>query len=396
MNIVIVGNGIAGLSAAEEIRKKDTSSTIHMITDESYYTYYRTRLSHYLAQDFETEDVYVHPKTWYEENNINVIFEQKVEQIDPDKKIVTLSDSEALYYNKLILANGSSSFMPPVEGKEKEGVFSLRSLDDVFAIQKYAKNVNKAIVVGGGLLGLETANALNKRGLKVTVVEFAPRLLPRQMDEEGSEVVANIVRSQGVDLYVGAQVEKILGEDVASGCQLKDGRQIEAPLILFSAGVRSNVSLAKQMDLSVDRAVIVDEYMRTSAEDVYAVGDVAEFKGMSFNIWPIAIEQGKIAGRHIVGDEQAYEAITPSNMLNILDIKAFSIGDIGSEDKAYQTLVDKEEQKLRKFFFSNNKLVGAILINDIKLATKLKNKIDKDYTDVLRSTLSDHEKIEKL
>ncbi|NTW71558.1 MAG: NAD(P)/FAD-dependent oxidoreductase [Eubacteriaceae bacterium] len=395
MDIVIIGNGAAGLSAAEEIRKNNKEVKVHMVTNESYYTYYRTRLSHFLEKEFEIDDVYIHPESWYKENYIDMIFNKTVEKIDKAQKTVYLSGGDTLHYDKLLLANGSSSFMPPVKGNDKEGVFSLRSMDDVLAIQNYAKGIKKTAVIGGGLLGLEAANSLNNMGLDVTVIEFADRLLPRQMDLEGSQVVKNIVEEQGVHLLLNSQVEEITGDKV-SGIKLKDGQVLEASLVLFSAGVRSNIQLAKNLGLEISRAVVVDEYMQTSEKDIYAAGDVAEFHNMSFNIWPIALEQGKIAAKSILGLNEPYDAITPSNMLNIMGIKAFSIGDIGAGEGDYKTLTDKSEHKLKKFFFKDGKLVGAILINDISLATKLKKIMDQDYTDLLAQDLPEIEKISKL
>ncbi|SHE86830.1 NAD(P)/FAD-dependent oxidoreductase [Alkalibacter saccharofermentans] len=395
MNIVIVGNGAAGLSAAEEIRKHDPSATITMVTEESYYTYYRTRLSHYLSKDFSIDEIYIHPENWYRDNKIDIILETKVKKINTNEKTVIISEDKSLPYDKLLLANGASSFVPPVEGSDSKGVFSLRDMDDVKSIQKFSKTAKKATVVGGGLLGLEAANALKELGLDVTVVEFAPRLLPRQMDEEASNVVKKIVEDQGISLYLNAQVEKIEGNPV-TGCILKGGDKVDADLVLFSTGVRSNISLAKDAEIATDKAIIVNEYMETSAKDIYAAGDVAEFNQMSFNIWPIAIEQGKMAGRNMIGKEESYEAITPSNMLTILNVKAFSLGDIEGKTEGLNCLRDRNDTKFKKLFFKDGKLAGAILINDIAMAGKLKKKMGEDYSHLLKEDISDKEKIEKL
>lgn len=395
MNLVIIGNGVAGLSAAEEIRKQDSSASITMITDEPYYTYYRTRLSHYLSKDFTVDEIYIHPQSWYQENNITVMFDAIAEKINPHEHTIILAGGKSISYDKLLLANGSSSFIPPVEGSDKEGVFSLRNMEDVTNIQKFSKSAKKAIVVGGGLLGLEAANALKELKLDVTVVEFVPRLLPRQMDEEASQVVKKIVEDQGISLYLNAQVEQITGDPV-DNCVLKSGETLETDLVLFSAGVRSNIKLAKDAGIETDRAVIVNENMKTSIEDIYAAGDVAQFNQMSFNIWPIAVEQGKIAGLNMLGLNRDYEAIAPSNMLNILGVKAFSIGDIEGKTEGMECLCDKNETKFKKIFFKEGSLAGAILINDIALAGKIKKKMGEDYSHLLKEDLSDKEKIEKL
>jgi nitrite reductase (NADH) large subunit len=381
MKIVIIGNGIAGLSAAEEIRKLDQLESIVIISEEDCHTYYRTRLSHYLSKDFAQEDVLIHPASWYEDNNIQVLLNKRVQRIDPDVQIVELSDGSNLEYDKLLLANGSSSFVPPVKGSDASNVFALRSLTDAKAIQATAKNAKKALVVGGGLLGLEGANALLELGLDVTVVEFAPRLLPRQMDSEASLVVKDIVEKQGIRLLLDAQVEEIQGNP-AYACKLKSGEIIETDLVLFSAGVRSNIHLAKEAGIATDRAVLVNEYMETSVKNIYAAGDVAEYNGMSFNIWPISVEQGKVAGQNILGEKVSYQAITPSNMLQILGVKAFSLGDFENFTDA-RTLA--EDERFIKLFFTDGKLSGAILIHDISLAVKLKKWMGTDYTDLLNN-----------
>ncbi|QSX08148.1 NAD(P)/FAD-dependent oxidoreductase [Alkalibacter rhizosphaerae] len=382
MKILIIGNGIAGLTAAEEIRKLDQLESIVMISEEKIHTYYRTKLSHFLAKDFTNEEVLVHPPEWYEEKNIQVLLNKKVLHINADLHTVELDDGSTLEYDKLLLANGSSSFVPPVKGSEQGNVFSLRSLEDAKVIQQAAKESKKAVVVGGGLLGLESANALLKLGLDVTVVEFAPRLLPRQMDEEASLVVKEIVENQGIQLLLDAQIAEIKGDPVKS-CVLKNGDVIDTDMVLFSAGVRSNIQLAKDAGIETDRAVIVNEYLETSMKNIYAAGDVAEFKGMSFNIWPISMEQGKIAGQNMLGEKQTYEAITPSNMLQILNVKAFSLGDL---ENSTETRTLKEKDRFIKLFFQDGVLSGAILIHDISSAVTLKKAMGTDCTDLLKST----------
>lgn len=397
MNILIIGSGIAGLSAAEEIRKKDKEVNIEIITKENCYTYYRTRLSHFLPKDFNIEEIYVKPENWYKENNIKVHLNSKVESIDTVGKTIKLLNNRELAYDKLLFANGAFGFIPPIEGKEKEGVFALRGIDDLKAIQDYAKKTKKGIVIGGGLLGLEVASSLNKLGIETTVIEFFDRLLPRQLDSEGSEILKNIVEQEGVKLLLGAQVESIRGEDKVEGCKIKDGAELEASLVLFSAGVRSNIGLAKEIGLEINRAIVVDKYMNTSEKDIYAAGDVCEYNEKSFAIWPIAMEQGKIAGINILGGSEEYKEIVPSNMLNIMGSKIYSIGDIGTKEEEYQILKVKDENKniLKKLFFLNGKLVGGILINDIAISTKLKNLIssEKDYSEILSKDISDEEKI---
>lgn len=401
MKILIIGNGIAGLSAAEEIRKKNKEVDIQIISKENYHTYYRTQLSHFLSKDFNVEEIYVKPEKWYIENNIIVHFNTEVLNINKDKRKVKLSNNKVLDYDKLLFANGAHSFIPPIEGYNKDGIFSLRNYEDLEKIQQYAKSVNKGIVVGGGLLGLEVANSLQKLGMDILVIEFFDRLLPRQLDAEASQVLINMVQQKGIKLLLGTQVESIYGKDKVEGCKIRDGKSIDASMVLFSTGVRPNITLAKETGLEINRAIIVDKYMNTSEKNIYAAGDVCEFDQNLPAIWTVAAEQGKVAGVNMIGEKRVYKAIIPSNMLNIMGNKVFSIGDIGTEDKNNYQIIKKINEKdniFQKFFFIKGKLVGGILINDISLAGKLKKLIilEEDYTELLRKDISQEEKIKLL
>ncbi|MDI6600593.1 MAG: FAD-dependent oxidoreductase [Thermoanaerobacteraceae bacterium] len=383
---LVIGNGIAGLNAAEAIRDRDKDGRVTIISEEKYNTYSRLMLSHYLGKDVEPEKLYIHPVSWYEERNIEIYLNTKVEKVDTEKKVVKTTSGE-FPYTKLIIASGSYSFIPPVEGSNKGNVFALRSLDDMKAITNAIKSSKKAIVIGGGVLGLEAVWAIRQAGLEVDVLEFFPRLLPRQMDEEGSKILKDIVEGTGVTTYLGVETKAILGEDRAEGVILKGGQEIKADFVVFSSGVRPHIEFLNGQPIEIKRGIVVDEYMRTSLDGVYAAGDVAEFKGAMPAIWPVAQEQGKIAGMNAAGEEATYHPIPPSNMLKVMNVSCFSVGEINNEKGELKELKYTGNKEYYKLFLRNNVLVGAMMIGDVSKSTKIKSYVDqkKDISEFLIS-----------
>ncbi|MDK2806061.1 MAG: nitrite reductase large subunit [Thermoanaerobacterium sp.] len=376
MNFVIIGNGIAALSAAESIRKNDKESKITMITREPYNTYFRIKLSHLLGHEYELEKLYVRPESWYKSNNIDIMLKCSVVSLDTDKKIIHLDSSDKIKYDRLIIATGSYSFIPPVKGRDKNGVYAIRSLDDVNNLNKYIKDKKRGIVVGGGLLGLEAAWSLKQAGYDINVIEFFPRLLPKQSDEEGSKIIENIIENSGIKLILNAEVAEITGDD-ADGVILKDGRKVQADFVIFSAGIRPNVDIAKDSDIKINRGILVDDFMRTNVDDVFAAGDVAEYNGKIYGLWTVAMAQGRNAGLNAAGIRTKYKEVIPSSTLKITGVDVFSSGDISGEKSTSYSY--KDGNIYYKLFIKDNKLVGAILIGDISSSTKIKKAIDSGY-----------------
>lgn len=395
MDFVIIGNGIAALSAAESIRKNDKESKITMITREPYNTYFRMKLSHLLGHEYELEKLYVRPESWYKSNNIDTMLKCSVVSLDTDKKIIHLDSSDKITYDKLIIATGSYSFIPPVKGRDKNGVYAIRSLDDVNNLNKYIKDKKRGIVVGGGLLGLEAAWSLKQAGYDINVIEFFPRLLPKQSDEEGSKIIENIVENSGIKLMLGTEVEEITG-DAVDGVILKDGRKVHADFVIFSAGIRPNVDVVKDSDIKINKGILVDEFMRTNADDVFAAGDVAEYKGKIYGLWTVAMAQGRNAGLNAVGMKTPYKEVPPSSTLKITGVDVFSSGDISGDNSISYSY--KEGNIYYKLFIKDNKLVGAILIGDISSSTKVKRAIDSEYDlrEILDSSKDAKSILEKL
>lgn len=374
---VIIGNGIAGLSAAKEIRNIDKEGKITIISSEEFLTYYRVKLSHYISKTFEDSDLLVHNEEWYHKNNIEVILQKIVEIVDVENKQIKLDDSKIVEYDKLLLANGSRPFVPPIGGKFKNGVFALRTLRDLRHVKKYLSLCQNVTVIGGGLLGLEAAWAIKELGKKVNVVEFFPYLLPRQLDKELADIVSQKLKDNGLNLYFDTAAEEILGEIRAEGLRFKDGREIKTDAILFSAGIRPNLDLIRDTSIESDKGVKVDQFLRTNIKDVYAAGDIAETNGMVLGLWTAANEQGKIAGANMAGVTKEYKLPEPFTTLSIGNISLFSVGNI----KDYTNILkyDEDDNHFR-LFVTDNRLTGAILLGDtskmVKVRKAVNNKID--------------------
>lgn len=375
-NFVIIGNGAAGYYAASTIRKNDSEAIIKIISAESDLTYYRPQLSEYLSTEIAEKKFYISSENWYKENNIDLLLNTTVTEIDQCNKCIRLEHSSVIPYDKLILANGSNNFIPPIKGSELEGVYTLKYKSDADKIKETLQNSRKAIVIGGGLLGLEAAWEMKKCGLQVSVVEFFPRLLPRQLDDEGSLLFKDIVDTSGIDIILGDSAEEILSnsnEKKVSALKLKSGRIIDTDLVLFSVGIRPNKTLAESSGLLCDRAVKVNEKMETSVKDIYACGDVAELKGTVYGNWPAAIEMGKVAGKNATGEECKIQQFSSSFIFRGLNAEVFSAGTIDFNDISLKQFSeeDKEKKIYKKLFFKEGLLVGGILIGDTKKASKI-------------------------
>jgi len=374
MRQVIVGNGVAGVTAAQTIVRADPSAEVHIFGQEPYPYYRRPLLWEFIAGQLDRDALYFRPLDWYAERGIQVHLGVTVTGIDPSAHRLVLevrgrgvTSARSVEYDRLLLATGGRPFVPPCEGVEKEGVFALRTLDDASAIKACAQQVSTAIVIGGGLLGLETARALLTAGLKVTVVEFFPHLLSRQLDAQGAEVLQSLLEAQGLKVITDAKTEAILGDVRAEGARLQDDRVISGEMVIFSTGIRSEVALAQAAGLEVKRGIVVNERLRTSADDVFAAGDAAEFEGRVYGIIPAAIEQARVAAANMVASGSAvYVGTLPSTTLKVAGAELASLGESVVEAEEYDQLrhVDLAAGRYRKLVLRGGRIVGAISLND--------------------------------
>ena len=371
--VVIIGGSAAAESAIKAIRERNDKADVTIITAEKYLPYYRPLLSDLISDESieKQPNFFLHDEKWYEQNNVTLQLNQRVVEIDGEKKLVKTETGTTYPYDRLILANGSHNFVPVADALDKEGVFTIKDLEDAKAVYEYAKGIKNAVVVGGGLLGLEAASELIDQGIAVTVVELQEQVCPMQLDTEGSSLLQQIIVNKNVNLLLGKAVDEVLGTKKATGVKLVTGEVIEADMVLFSVGIRPNIQLAKTAGVEVNKGVIVNEKMETSVADLYACGDVTEFNNRSYALWMPALKQGKVAGANAVGANLTYEEEEAPALLNAFNTMVYSVGDIGTKSQEpkteYQTLEysNADQVVYKKLYFKENKLVGGILLGDI-------------------------------
>jgi nitrite reductase (NADH) large subunit len=373
---LIIGNGVAGNAAAENIRKYDPAGKIMIFSRESRPFYYVPALPEYLAGAKSVDQVIIHPQKWYDQNRIDLHLNTTVTKIDPVQKVVETHQGERFPFDRLLLTTGGKSFIPPMQGTDSPGVFTLKTLADADRIKEWAAKVKTAVLIGGGLLGLEAGNGLRRSGLKITVVEFFPRLLPRQMDVPGAAILQSQMEDMGFTFYLGAKTKEIASVPGGLEVRLESGDKIPGEMVLISAGLRPDLTLAQALNLDLDKGVKVDDAMRTSRENIYAAGDLVEHRGRLYGIWPAAMEQGTVAGAAMAGQAATYEGTLPSNVLKVVGIDLVAAGDIDADGKLESIVHQDEAQKTyRKLVIQDNHLAGAILLGDIRGSAEIQDAI---------------------
>lgn len=373
--IVIVGAGIAGVSAAEAIREVNSSATVILLSDEVRLPYSRMNLTRYLAGEVSLDKLDLHPQSWYQENQIDLYLNNPVTELDPKQKIVRLADGREFAYDTLLLTNGARPFVPPITGVHIPGVQTLRTLEDANAILAAIAQPINVVCIGGGLLGLEVAGAISRRGAKVTVVESLAWLLPRQLDEPASHILQEKIEAMGIHVIIRARTKAFMGEGHVRSVQLEDGRELPADLVVISAGVTPNLDLASQAGVATNRGIIVDEHMRTSDPQIYAAGDNAEFNGRLYGLWIPSKKEGAIAGYNAVNHEKTFTEDPPSARLKVLGVDLLSVGQITAQE-GDKILAQQTNGNYASFAFHEGKLVGAILLGDTSLAVRVQNAVD--------------------
>ena len=386
---VILGNGAAGFNAAKAIRERDKTASIVMISNEPYPSYNRPMLTKSIVAGLSAEQIAIEGPRWYEENKIYQMLGKKIKTVDMKEREVLLESGEKIQFTRLIYALGSECFIPPVKGSDLPEVAAIRRLSDVERVEKLMENADSAVVIGGGVLGLEAAWELKKAGMSVTVLEAAPILMGRQLDNGSAEILKEMAAKQGVTIRTGVSVEAIEGDEHVSGVRLADGETVPAEMVIISAGVRANTELARKMDLEIGRAVKTDSHMATNVPGIYACGDCAEYEGINYAIWPEAVEQGRIAGANAAGEELEYEPVEAALTFHGMNTALFAAGDNGKNPNLlYKTVEfrDMGKGQYRKYFFLNNRLSGVIMIGDLSEMAKMTEALKKHalYKDVIQ------------
>jgi nitrite reductase (NADH) large subunit len=378
MKYIIIGNGVAGTTAAANIRKIDHEGEITILSDEAYPFYSRIRLMEYISGDADEIRLVIYKDTWYEKNNIKLLLNTPVSEINKNKKEVIISSGHTLKYCALLIATGGLSFVPQIPGSDKKGVFTLRILKDAIEIKKYAEQSKKVVLIGGGVLGLEVGNSLRKTGHSIFVVEFFPRLLPRQMDKEGAEILKTQMEKMGFAFFLGAKTREIIGDEKVKSVILDDGTIIDCDMVIISAGVKPNTELADKLGIKCNKGIPVNDRLETEINNIYAAGDIAEHRGIYYGIWPAAEEQGRTAGINMAGGSAIYTGTLPSNILKIAGINLISAGDV-DPDKNLESIVQKDSSNFiyKKLVIKDNYIAGCILYGNIDNWKKIKKAMDE-------------------
>jgi len=375
-NILIIGGGIAGLAAAEEIRNRSVSANITLLSAEKQLPYYRLNLTRYLAQQINKDDLTIYPDNWYKEHRIKLISGQKAKAINRVTKEVELQDGTFLSYDRLIMATGSSPFIPPIPGSDLTNSISVRTIEDAEYVLQKISVTKHCVCIGGGILGLEVAGAIAQNGTKVTVLEGAPWLMPRQLNAQAAKVLKKYLANIGIEVQENIKVKEIVGDIVCQGITLESGETIPAEFVIITAGVKPNIDLVKKVDLVVANGLVVNNYMQTSDDNIFAAGDVTEHHGILYGLWNVAQYQGKVAGLNAIGIETQFGGIPRSNVLKVLGLDLFSIGDINPTGSNYYQYEQAETGRYLHFIIRDSKIVGSIIIGDKALAIKVKQAVE--------------------
>lgn len=385
MNIVVIGGGAGGLTAASNIRKYDKNAKITVITMDKHIAYSPCAIPYVLCGEVENfENIIMHQPEDYLEKDIKILTETEVFEIDSNQNKVKFrklkdneSSGEKLNYDYLIIATGATSFIPPVKGSDLEGVFKIRTIEDGFKIKEYAEKSKKAVVAGAGLIGLETAYGLKKMGLKVTVIEMVPQIVPRSLDPDMAEIVQKYMNKEGIDVLLGKPIEKIIGEEHVEGV-IVGNDTLDADMIIMATGVRPQIKLAKMAGCEIGRwAIIVNEKMQTSIPNIYAVGDCVEVidaitgHNTQSPLGTAAVRQGKIAAKNIAGIEGEFKPVLNSMVSKIgnLEFGAVGITRTYALQNGIEVISGKSRALTKARYYPGAKRI------DVKITSNLKGRI---------------------
>ncbi|MGL4533976.1 MAG: NAD(P)/FAD-dependent oxidoreductase, partial [Fusobacteriaceae bacterium] len=371
--ILILGGGAAGVYAAESARKLNKEIEIEILEKESFYPYYRPLISDYLYKEIAETKLNIKPEPWFKENNIIFSNNTEIMGVDLKNKSVLTSKGENKHFDKLIIASGARCNFPMIKNNHLEGIFLLRGKLDAIAIKSFAKTCKKAVVVGGGVLGLEIACGLKELNLEVSVVEIMQRILPRQLDERGSEFLEEKILESGVNLYKNSLVLEYLGKDKIERILLDRDRILETDLVIISAGIIPNKEIFQNTDIFSNRGILVNEQMETTIKDVYACGDVAEYKGKVAGLWDTGVEQGKVAGANAAGTNVVFKEKIQPLLFQGMNTSLISIGNVHMENGRCDSLEDMDycESSYKKFLFKDKIVEGGLLIGNTEKSLDL-------------------------
>ncbi|MDR3460960.1 MAG: FAD-dependent oxidoreductase [Beijerinckiaceae bacterium] len=364
--LVIIGQGMAGTKLAEELSQRALGRySVILVGAEPYRAYNRVLLSSLLAKEVAAGDIELKPRGWWARQGITNVFGQPVSAIDRATKSLRFENGVTLGYSKLVIATGSHAIRLPKPGMDLPGVITFRTMDDVERMLSGVAPGRPAVVIGGGLLGLEAAYGLAKAGVRVTLLHLAPRLMERQLDDPAALLLKQAIESKGCEVLLGADTARVLGETHAEGIELVDGRHIPADLVVCAVGVRPNADLARAAGLACNRGILADDQMRTSDPDIFAIGECAEHRGIAYGLVEPAYEQARTLARNLAGDKAAtYEGSILATNLKVSGVSLFSAGDFLGENKETLVYTDPAQNIYKKLVIEGPNLTGAVLYGD--------------------------------
>ncbi len=373
---LILGGGAAASYAAKAIREEDSTGRIIMVSADSHRPYRRPLLSKSPFRNFQARNLELFSEDWFERNNIELHLKARILSLDTkNRRVVTEKGSYS--YDRCIYALGAEAFIPPFPGRDRKGVYAVRTVEDIDNIRRTCLEGSEAVIIGGGVIGVEFAFELCHYGMNVTILEAMPRLMARQLDEDTSSRLLKKLRAIGIKVETGVSISEISGDDRVEGVVLSDGRIYPASLVIASCGVRANTKLALDAGIECSRAVVVNRCMETSAEDVWACGDTAELEGVNYALYSQAMAEGEIAGRNAAGRHIEVPAFDTSLVLNSRELNMFSIGDTGLRDDMDYVEIsrerredgfqinDREKASYGKLVYSDGRLTGAALLGNL-------------------------------
>ncbi len=366
-NLVLIGNGMAGMRTIEELLKLDDEKySITVFGEEPYGNYNRIMLSPVLANEKTIDEIMLNDEQWYADHGITFYKGLKVVDVHRNRKQVVAEDGTTVPYDKLLIATGSTSFMLPLPGADKYGVIGFRDIHDVDMMIETAENYKKAVVIGGGLLGLEAANGLMKQGMEVTVVHLMDSLMERQLDKPAAKMLQASLEEKGMKFLMGYATEEILGGERVTGLKFKNGEQIDADFVVMAVGIVPNIDLAKQIGLHCERGIVVSDTLQTFDPNIYAVGECVQHRGIAYGLVAPLFEQAKVAANHLAELGIArYEGTVTSTMLKVTGIDLFSAGDFhGDEDTDELLFHDVANGVYKKIVLRDDIIVGTVLYGD--------------------------------
>jgi nitrite reductase (NADH) large subunit len=365
--LVIVGNGMAATRLVDELAKVALGRyAIAVVGDEPRLAYNRVLLSSVLAGETASRDIDLLPADWWRRRGVTLKYGCVATEIDVGRRELKIANEESLAFSKLVLATGSTPLRLNVPGADLAGVHTFRDSRDVDLLQTLAAQKKRVAVIGGGLLGLEAAYGLAKAGASVTLLHLMDRLMERQLDTPAAELLKSLVERKGIKILLNANTARLPGETRVDGIELTNGQRIDTEAVIFAAGIRPNVTLARDAGIAVNRGVVVDDHLQTGTPGIFALGECAEHRGLCYGLVEPAYEQARVLARHLAGETAGYRGSVVATNLKVSGVNVFSAGDfMGGEETEAILFSDAKGESYRKLVISNGRLAGAVLVGDV-------------------------------